>query len=47
MKTMKRKLKTMNNEYYELIEYSEDEEGMFCFGRRSKLLFHSYLFELI
>ena len=31
------KLKMMNNEYYELIEYREDEEGMFCLGRRSKL----------
>ena len=31
------KLKTTNNEYYELIEYQEDEEGMFCLSRKSKL----------
>ena len=28
------KLKTMNNEYYEFIE---GEEGMFCFGKISKM----------
>ena len=30
------KLKTMNNEYYERIEYLEDDGGMFCLGWRSK-----------
>ena len=36
MQEYKFKLKIMNNEYYELIEYREDEEGMFCLGRRRK-----------
>ena len=27
----------MNNDYYELIEYWEDEGGMICLGRKIKL----------
>ena len=32
---IKVQVKKMNNEYNEIIEFKEDEEGIFCFGRRN------------
>ena len=29
----------MNIEYYEFIEYSEDERGLFCYGKKRMLVF--------